>query len=45
MFCVQEPANYDFQYEVFGGGNFFGHEESRRDQTAKGKYHVLLPDG
>ncbi|CAL8110642.1 unnamed protein product [Orchesella dallaii] len=40
-----EPANYDFQYEVFGGGNFFGHEESRRDKNTKGKYHVLLPDG
>ncbi|ODM90502.1 Pro-resilin [Orchesella cincta] len=40
-----EPANYDFQYEVFGGGNFFGHQESRRDKNTNGKYHVLLPDG
>jgi len=40
-----EPANYDFQYEVYGGGNSFGHQESRRDTKTNGKYHVLLPDG
>lgn len=43
----QEPANYMFAYEVQDekSGNNFGHMESRQGESAKGSYHVLLPDG
>lgn len=43
----QEPANYDFSYEVKAPefGVQFGHQESRRDEQAVGTYNVLLPDG
>jgi hypothetical protein len=44
---LQEPANYEFSYEVNDpdSGNDFGHDESRQDEEAKGNYYVLLPDG
>ena len=43
----QEPANYEFSYEVNDpdSGNDFGHEESRQDEEARGTYYVVLPDG
>nr|CAD7437665.1 unnamed protein product [Timema bartmani] len=43
----QEPANYNFNYEVQDAesGAEFGQEETRQDESAKGSYHVLLPDG
>lgn len=43
----QEPANYEFSYEVQdpASGNDFGHRESRQGDEATGSYHVLLPDG
>ncbi|KAJ9594463.1 hypothetical protein L9F63_014075, partial [Diploptera punctata] len=42
-----EPANYQYSYEVQDAesGNQFGQEESRQDDTARGVYRVLLPDG
>jgi len=44
---LQEPAHYEFSYEVNdpNSGSDFGHEESRQDEDAKGTYFVLLPDG
>lgn len=44
---LQEPANYEFSYEVqdASSGNDFGHKESRQGDVATGNYHVLLPDG
>lgn len=44
---MQEPANYDFSYEVIAPeyGVQFGHQESRRDEQTAGHYNVLLPDG
>lgn len=44
---MQEPANYDFSYEVVAPeyGVQFGHQESRRDEQTAGRYNVLLPDG
>jgi hypothetical protein len=43
----QEPANYEFSYEVNDpdSGSDFGHEEDRQEEEAKGSYYVLLPDG
>lgn len=43
----QEPANYEFSYEVNDpdSGSDFGHEEDRQDEEARGTYYVLLPDG
>jgi len=45
--CLQEPANYEFSYEVEASeyGTLYGQEESRQEDTARGSYHVLLPDG
>jgi len=40
-----EIPNYDFKYQIHGGGNFFGHQETRREYQTQGQYHVLLPDG
>ncbi|XP_043279655.1 pro-resilin-like isoform X2 [Venturia canescens] len=42
-----DPANYEFSYEVQDAavGLDFGHREMRKDEEAKGTYHVLLPDG
>jgi len=37
--------NYDFKYQIHGGGNFFGHQETRKEYQTQGQYHVLLPDG
>ncbi|KAK6631980.1 hypothetical protein RUM44_007010 [Polyplax serrata] len=45
---LQEPANYEYTYEVEAAdvsGVMFGHKESRENESAKGSYHVLLPDG
>jgi hypothetical protein len=44
---LQEPANYEFSYEVDDpdSGSEFGHEENRQDEDARGSYRVLLPDG
>lgn len=47
-FFPQEPANYEYNYEVQAGdesGAEFGHQETREDDFAQGEYHVLLPDG
>lgn len=43
----QEPANYDFSYEVQDSASSldFGHSEKRLAEQASGSYHVLLPDG
>jgi hypothetical protein len=43
----QEPANYQFSYEVQDSesGSEFSLEESRQDESAQGSYRVLLPDG
>lgn len=43
----QEPAKYDFKYEVNDeeSGVMFGHSESRDGDTANGEYNVVLPDG
>ena len=45
--CPQEPAKYDFMYEVDAPeyGNQFGHQEQRDGDLTQGSYHVLLPDG
>ncbi|XP_022906859.2 pro-resilin-like isoform X1 [Onthophagus taurus] len=42
-----EPANYNFQYDVQDNqhGNDYGHEETRHEDNAQGKYSVVLPDG
>ncbi|XP_077287200.1 pro-resilin-like [Arctopsyche grandis] len=42
-----EPANYDYSYEVLDDSiNLdFGHKEKRLNDQATGSYHVLLPDG
>jgi len=40
----QEVPNYDFEYQVHGGENVFGHVETRRESTTNGKYYVILPD-
>ncbi|GBP26878.1 Pro-resilin [Eumeta japonica] len=42
-----EPANYNFEYMVndHHHGTDFGHHEERQDETARGEYHVVLPDG
>ncbi|XP_045507687.1 pro-resilin-like [Colias croceus] len=42
-----EPANYNFGYMVndFNEGTDFGHHEERQEETARGEYHVVLPDG
>lgn len=44
---LQEPANYEFSYEVEASeyGTVFGQEETRQYENARGSYHVLLPDG
>nr|CAD7396492.1 unnamed protein product [Timema cristinae] len=44
---LAEPANYNFNFEVRDAesGAEFGQEETRQDESAKGSYHVLLPDG
>lgn len=43
----QEPANYDFSYEVHDEHSSldFGHNEKRQADHSSGSYHVLLPDG
>lgn len=46
----QEVANYEYNYEVKDeeaqqGGAEFGHQETREEESARGEYHVLLPDG
>lgn len=43
----QEPANYEFSYEVEASeyGTVFGQDETRQYENARGSYHVLLPDG
>ncbi len=40
----QEVPNYDFEYQIHGGGNVFGHVEKRRETQTNGKYYVILPD-
>lgn len=47
MLLPQEPANYEFSYEVEASdyGTVFGQEEQRQNENARGSYHVLLPDG
>ncbi|XP_075213994.1 uncharacterized protein LOC142320194 [Lycorma delicatula] len=42
-----EPANYAFQYDVLAPeyNVEFGHQESRKYESAQGVYYVLLPDG
>ncbi|XP_015120670.1 pro-resilin-like [Diachasma alloeum] len=42
-----DPVNYEYSYEVqdAAAGLDFGHREMRKDDEAKGSYHVLLPDG
>ncbi|KAH0545612.1 hypothetical protein KQX54_001678 [Cotesia glomerata] len=42
-----DPVNYEYSYEVqdAGLGVDFGHREMRKEDEAKGSYHVLLPDG
>jgi hypothetical protein len=44
---LQEPANYEFSYEVHDepSGNDFGHKEGRQGDVATGRYHVMLSDG
>lgn len=45
---LKEPANYEYTYEVQAAqqsGVQFGHQEARDNESAKGAYHVLLPDG
>lgn len=44
---LQEPAHYEFSYEVNDAksGAQFGHSESRDGDKARGEYNVLLPDG
>lgn len=48
-FCFQfdVQAKYAFGYKIKDNkmGNHFGHEERREGKSAKGSYHVLLPDG
>ncbi|RZC35077.1 Chitin bind 4 domain containing protein [Asbolus verrucosus] len=43
----QYAARYAFGYKIrdVKMGNEFGHEEKRNGESAKGHYHVLLPDG
>lgn len=45
--ALQEPAKYEFEYEVNDAetGTQFGHQESRDGDVATGEYNVLLPDG
>jgi hypothetical protein len=47
ILILQKPANYEFSYEVHDtpSGNDFGHKESRQGDVARGRYHVMLPDG
>ncbi|EEB15899.1 Pro-resilin precursor, putative [Pediculus humanus corporis] len=43
-----EPAKYEYDYKVQASdetGTEFGHKESRENESARGAYHVLLPDG
>ncbi|XP_045781213.1 pro-resilin-like [Maniola jurtina] len=42
-----EPASYSFGYTVSDAseGAQFGHREERREESAQGEYHVVLPDG
>ncbi|KAF7989591.1 hypothetical protein HCN44_008265 [Aphidius gifuensis] len=42
-----DPVNYEYSYEVQDAAVAldFGHHEERKDDEAKGSYHVLLPDG
>ncbi|KAF2898178.1 hypothetical protein ILUMI_07998 [Ignelater luminosus] len=44
---LQYASQYAFGYRVrdYRSGNDFGHEEISDGHTAKGQYHVLLPDG
>jgi len=46
-FRLQEPAMYEFSYEVHDApsGSDFGHREERDGDVAWGSYEVLLPDG
>ena len=43
----QEPANYEFAYEVNDPptGQSFGHSEKRQGDDTRGSYFVELPDG
>ncbi|XP_011567470.3 pro-resilin isoform X1 [Plutella xylostella] len=43
----QEPANYNFEYMVsdYDQGTEFGHHEERENESARGEYSVVLPDG
>jgi Insect cuticle protein len=47
IFYHQEPANYEFSYEVNDppSGQNFGHSERRQGDDTAGSYYVLLPDG
>lgn len=44
---MQYAAKYSFGYRIrdYKHGNDYGHEETRDGEVAKGRYHVLLPDG
>ncbi|RVE49920.1 hypothetical protein evm_005388 [Chilo suppressalis] len=44
---ASEPANYNFGYMVndYQEGTDFGHHEERQEESARGEYHVVLPDG
>ncbi|KAG8317361.1 hypothetical protein J6590_029934 [Homalodisca vitripennis] len=46
-YYYDEPANYQFKYDVDAPdyGTFFGHQESRQGDVARGEYYALLPDG
>lgn len=42
------PPKYEYNYEVQAAeesGAEFGHKEFRENESTKGVYHVLLPDG
>lgn len=47
FFHFQEPAKYEFSYEVKDeqSGSNYGHTETRNGDRAQGEFNVLLPDG
>lgn len=47
IFQLQYASKYAFGYRIrdYHTGTDYGHEEKREGKTAKGHYHVLLPDG
>lgn len=47
VFQLHYAQQYEFGYRVRDphSGNDYGHEEVSDGKSAKGKYHVLLPDG